>query len=154
MVQLLTLLSQVSSRKADWATLSVDKKIQILWQMHDIMRNLDHQQWARDSCAAASIPNDEHAELNVALDMVVNTTVIAKDIEVLISVLSEMDRATGRTAPVATRTTSDGKQTIASVFPFTSADALGPYKDWKAEVRVARGESASLLSVILISRYG
>jgi hypothetical protein len=39
--------------------------------MHDIMRGLDHQQWARDSCAAALIPDDECTELNVALDMVI-----------------------------------------------------------------------------------
>ncbi len=67
---------------------------------------------------------------------VVNTTVIAKDIESLISILSNMDRTTGATAPVATTTISDGKQTIASVMPFSSADKLGPYKDWKAEVIV------------------
>jgi hypothetical protein len=69
---------------------------------------------------------------------VVNTTVIAKDIESLISILSSMDRATGATAPVATRTMSDGKQTVASVMPFSSADKMGPYKDWKAEVIVKR----------------
>ncbi len=149
-------LLQVSSRKSAWAALSVDRKIQLLWQMHDIMRSIDHQQWARDSCAAALIPDDESKELNVALDMViavrplklmpnivltipkvVNTTVIAKDIETLISVLTDMNRSTGATAPVATRTINDGKQTIASVMPFSSADKMGPYKDWKAEVRAA-----------------
>jgi uncharacterized membrane protein YgcG len=61
---------QVSTRKAAWAALSIDTKIQLLWQMHDIMRSLDHQAWARESCAAASIPEDECTELNVALDMV------------------------------------------------------------------------------------
>ena len=136
--------------------------------MHDIMRSIDHEQWARDSCAAALIPDDQSKELNVALDMVmiltvaamlallmliddanrfsftnisfqvVNTTVIAKDIETLISVLSDMNRATGTTTPVATRTINEGKQTIASVMPFTSADKMGPYKDWKAEVRLTR----------------
>jgi hypothetical protein len=65
---------------------------------------------------------------------VVNTTVIAKDIESLISVLSDMNRSTGSTAPVPTRTINEGKQTIATVMPFSSADKLGPYKDWKAEV--------------------
>ncbi len=64
----------------------------------------------------------------------VNTTVIAKDIESLISILSNMDRATGATAPVPTTTVNGGKQTIASVMPFSSADKMGPYKDWKAEV--------------------
>jgi hypothetical protein len=64
------MLLQVSARKSAWAALSVDSKIQLLWQMHDIMRGLDHQQWARDSCTAALIPNDECTELNVALDMV------------------------------------------------------------------------------------
>ena len=136
--------------------------------MHDIMRSIDHEQWARDSCAAALIPDDQSKELNVALDMVMiltvaamlallmliddanrfsftnislqvlNTTVIAKDIETLISVLSDMNRATGTTTPVATRTINEGKQTIASVMPFTSADKMGPYKDWKAEVRLTR----------------
>jgi hypothetical protein len=67
---------------------------------------------------------------------VVNTTVIAKDIESLISVLSNMNRATGATASVPTRTINEGKQTIASVMPFSMADTLGPYKDWKAEVRL------------------
>jgi hypothetical protein len=38
--------------------------------MHDIMRNIDHEQWARDSCAASLIPDDPSKELNVALDMV------------------------------------------------------------------------------------
>jgi hypothetical protein len=139
--------------------------------MHDIMRGLDHQQWARDSCAAALIPDDDCTELNVALDMVimvtaaaaavvvvvmvmmtmmfllmslnmlfkvVNTTVIAKDIETLISVLSDMNRATGATASVSTRTVNEGKQTIATVMPFSSADKLGPFKDWKAEVCFTR----------------
>jgi len=45
-----------------------------------------------------------------------------------------MDRATGATAPVPTTTVNDGKQTIASVMPFSSADKMGPFKDWKAEV--------------------
>ena len=61
---------QVSSRKSAWAALPVERKIQLLWQMHDIMRSIDHQQWARDSCAAALIPDDESKELNIALDMV------------------------------------------------------------------------------------
>jgi hypothetical protein len=160
-----TCTAQVTARKTAWATLSIDSKIQLLWQMHDIMRGLDHQQWARDSCAAALIPDDECTELNVALDMVimvaavvmvlvvtmmfllmslnmlfkvVNTTVIAKDIETLISVLSDMNRATGATASVSTRTVNEGKQTIATVMPFSSADKLGPFKDWKAEVCFTR----------------
>ena len=149
--------------------MSVDSKIQLLWQMHDIMRSIDHEQWARDSCAAALIPDDESKELNVALDMVtivavvvmvvdvwyltflltiyrkvVNTTVIAKDIETLISVLTDMNRSTGATAPVSTRTIHDGKQTIATVMPFSSADKMGPYKDWKAEVRVTCSGAARL----------
>jgi hypothetical protein len=65
---------------------------------------------------------------------VVNTTVIAKDIESLISILSSMNRSTGATPPVPTRTINEGKQTIASVMPFSLADTLGPFKDWKAEV--------------------
>ena len=61
----------MSSRKSAWAVLPVERKIQLLWQMHDIMRSIDHQQWARDSCAAALIPDDESKELNIALDMVI-----------------------------------------------------------------------------------
>ena len=37
---------------------------------------LTHHQWARESCDAALIPNDECKELNVALDMVIIVVVV------------------------------------------------------------------------------
>jgi hypothetical protein len=73
---------------------------------------------------------------------VVSTTVIAKDMESLISILSNMDRATGATAPVPTTT-------IPSVMPFSSTDKMGPYKDWKAEVMCSSAEAVQRVAVSL-----
>ena len=108
--------------------------------MLEIFRQMDHEAWARDALAATGYEGFV-PDAAVATEMIMNTSVIGRDLETLADTYIEM-AAGGKPPRVPVRTDAVSKQAIADVFPRTLPDRAGPNRDWKVELWMS-GASAS-----------
>ena len=131
----------VGAQKDAWAQMPVQGRLRLLGEMLEVFRQMDHEAWARDALAATGyegfIPDGA-----VATEMIMNTSVIGRDLETLADTYIEMAANGGKPPAVPVRADAASKQAIASVFPRTLPDRAGPNRDWKVEVWM-EGESAS-----------
>lgn len=130
-------VTRVAAQKGRWAALPVAAKALLLGEVLEVFRGMDHEAWAKDALAAAGyetvVPEALHAS-----EMLMNTAIVGKDLEMLVEVLAAI-RDTGKAPQVPVRQAHS--QAVADVFPMTMADKAGPQKDWKAELWM-NGETA------------
>ena len=120
--QLEDVVSKVSSSKQKWMNLSYARKAELLIEMLRIFSSIDHEAWARESLVVAGYHRLQPDPL-VATEMIVNTRVIARDLETLVDVFCHL-RDTGKPPSVPVRN-SDSNNAVANVFPRSMPDRNG-----------------------------
>jgi hypothetical protein len=131
-------IGRVYATKSAWANTPPARKAQLLIEMLRIFATCDHEQWAKDSLEAQGY-DIVKPETSIAVEMILNTRLIGKDLETLVDVFCTL-RDTGA-PPVPTMrerasTSSKGgnKAMVADVFPRQFSDFKGPDRDWRVEV--------------------
>jgi hypothetical protein len=75
------------ANKKKWAQLPVKEKLMLLNEIHTLMMNADHDRWAADSLLAMGYPPrqaiqpDSGPEMMLAIEMLMNTRIMTRDIE-------------------------------------------------------------------------
>ena len=138
-------LQGLSSKRVEWAEMGYSEKLKILEEMYTIFSTqISHEEWARESMAVQGyslvLP-----EVLLAVEIMVTTNVIAKDLLSLIEMYRNL-ASTDKPSPVKNSRTftkgesNDGIYSAVEVFPYASGDAMGPDADWKVEVWVEGDE--------------
>ena len=120
-------MHNLSSHKGEWAALPLKSKLALLNEMHTLMMNADHEAWAEDSLRAMGYPIDAlkagklpppavaPTEMMLAIEMLMNTRIMSRDIEQLIDTLADLEN-TGKAPEAPLRTLPSGQQ-IADTYP-------------------------------------
>ncbi len=134
-------LENLSKNREEWANMSYSEKLEILEEIYSIFStDVAHEEWARESLAVQGytlvLP-----EVLLAVEIIVTTSVIAKDLLSLIElykslVKSEKPLPIIKSRPFVNDTRDSITSTAAEVFPYSSSDSMGPDADWRVEVWV------------------
>ena len=129
----------LSKNREKWANMSYSS-----WRSLKIYyifsTDVAHEEWARESLAAQGytlvLP-----EVLLAVEIIVTTSVIAKDLLSLIELYKSLAKSDKPLPIIKSRSfASDASDTIActaaEVFPYSSSDSMGPDADWRVEVWV------------------
>ena len=122
-VDLTEVVGRLSASKAKWVATPPARKAQLLVEMLRIFATCDHEAWARESLKAEGY-DKVVPDSSVAVQLILNTRVIGKDLETLVDIFCTL-RDTGAPPPVPTREQPDGT-VVADVFPRAFADSKGP----------------------------
>jgi len=135
-------MRELHGRAGTWAALSIRKRLDLLNEIQSILiKDIDHEAWAADSLNAMGYPIDERTAMLQAVEMLMNTRIVSRDIEQLIDTLATVE-STGKPPQVSIKALSSGQQ-YAEVFPLSMADSKGPQKDWKVELWLEPGGNPS-----------
>ena len=80
-------VQKLYANRKKWATLPVKEKLVLLNEIHTLMMNADHEKWAADSLFAMGYPPRQAIqpgsgpEMMLAIEMLMNTRIMTRDIE-------------------------------------------------------------------------
>ena len=85
--ELETAVQLLDANKARWVALPIKEKLSLLNEMHTLMMEADHEKWAAEAIFAAGMPPrqaikpDSGPEMLLAVEMLMNTRILSRDIE-------------------------------------------------------------------------
>ena len=136
-------LNIISDRKSEWSSLPYGEKVKILEEMYRIFSNLDHEAWARDSLEAQGY-DTYTLEVDHAVEMIVNTSIIGQDLRMLIEVYKSLrDKKEPPILQSRTIHCEEKNVDVVDVYPRIPSDKQGPTGDWKVEVWMKDGNSVA-----------